>query len=68
MKLPKLQLSTQIFIGILIGIIVGVLFGENLQIVKSLGDIFIRLLKMIVVPLVIIPITTFVITSKTVLS
>lgn len=45
-------LSTQIFIGLLLGIAFGYLFPEYGKALKPLGDVFIRMIKMIVVPLV----------------
>lgn len=45
------KLYIQIFICIVIGIIVGVVFGEKASIIFPLGDIFMRLLKMLIVPL-----------------
>jgi Na+/H+-dicarboxylate symporter len=45
------QLYTQIFICIVIGIILGIVLGEKVTIIKPFGDIFIRLLLMLIVPL-----------------
>ncbi len=45
-------LATQIFIGLLLGILVGWLFPHFAQSLKILGDAFIRMIKMIVVPLI----------------
>jgi Na+/H+-dicarboxylate symporters len=45
------KLHIQIFICIAIGIIVGIVFGEKASIIFPLGDIFMRLLKMLIVPL-----------------
>lgn len=42
----------QILIAMVIGTIVGVLMGESAVIFKPLGDIFIHLIKMLVIPLV----------------
>ncbi|WP_042146617.1 cation:dicarboxylate symporter family transporter [Paucisalibacillus sp. EB02] len=55
MKKFKLSLASQIFIGLILGIIVGGLFygSETAQsILQPFGDLFIRLIKMIVVPIV----------------
>lgn len=55
MKKFKLSLASQIFIGLVLGIIVGGIFygSETAQsILQPLGDLFIRLIKMIVVPIV----------------
>ena len=44
-------LYTQIFICILIGILLGLLLGPKAELIKPAGDIFIRLLMMLIVPL-----------------
>ncbi|MCC3380482.1 cation:dicarboxylate symporter family transporter [Paenibacillus farraposensis] len=54
--MKKINLTMQIFIGLTLGIIVGALFYGNPGVevyLKPIGDIFIRLIKMIVVPIVI---------------
>ncbi len=50
LKLPGL--ATQIFLGLVLGILVGGFFPEFGKSLKPLGDIFIRMIKMIVVPLI----------------
>lgn len=53
--MKKAGLAVQILIGLTLGIIVGVIFSGNESVVsylQPLGDIFIRLIKMIVVPIV----------------
>lgn len=52
MKLPKLSLPTQIAIGMLLGIIVGWAIGDGAAALKPIGDLFLRLIRMVVVPLV----------------
>ena len=47
----KQQLHIQIFICIAIGIGLGLILGPNATVLKPFGDIFIRLLKMLIVPL-----------------
>lgn len=47
-----MKLWKQVFIGLVAGIAVGVIFGEKASYVKPLGDIFIRLIQMIIVPLI----------------
>jgi proton glutamate symport protein len=54
--MKKIGLAWQILIGLVLGIIVGGIFYGNPQVVeylKPVGDIFIRLIKMIVIPIVI---------------
>lgn len=55
MKKFKFGLATQVFIGLILGILVGALFYGNSTVVgyiQPIGDIFIRLIKMIVIPIV----------------
>ncbi|MBU5313696.1 dicarboxylate/amino acid:cation symporter [Tissierella carlieri] len=52
MKKKKLSLSAKVFIGFGLGIILGIIFKEKILIIKPVGDIFLRLIKMIVVPLI----------------
>lgn len=48
----KIHLTTQIIIGMLIGIILGAVFGTKIAGIKIIGDIFLRLIQMAVMPLV----------------
>lgn len=51
-KSGGIGLTTQIFLGLILGVILAISFlpyGEQL---KPIGDIFIRMIKMIVVPLI----------------
>lgn len=54
--MKKFGLATQIFVALILGIVVGALFHGNetvMAIMVPIGDIFIHLIKMIVVPIVI---------------
>ncbi|MFA9422663.1 MAG: dicarboxylate/amino acid:cation symporter [Sedimentibacter sp.] len=51
-KSKKMQLSTKVFIGFGLGILIGIIFKEKATVIKPIGDLFLRLIKMIVVPLV----------------
>ena len=54
--MKKISLAWQIFIGLILGIIVGAIFYGNPHIeefLQPIGNIFLRLIKMIVVPIVI---------------
>lgn len=54
--MKKFGLAIQILIGLILGIIVGAIFFGNPAVetyLKPIGDIFLRLIKMIVVPIVI---------------
>ncbi len=55
-NMKRIGLAWQILIGLALGIAVGAIFFDNPAVVKYLqpiGDIFIRLIKMIVVPIVV---------------
>jgi Na+/H+-dicarboxylate symporter len=54
-KLLK-NLGIWIIIAMIVGIVVGIFMGEDASIFKPLGDFFIQLIKMLVVPLVFISI------------
>lgn len=45
------QLYTQIFVGIIVGVVLGLILGPRVSVLKPVGDIFIRLLMMLIVPL-----------------
>ncbi|MBU1652048.1 dicarboxylate/amino acid:cation symporter, partial [bacterium] len=50
----KLNLTTQIFIAMILGIIAGAAIGDPvLTVANPLADLFLRLLKMVIVPLII---------------
>ena len=48
----KSNLLIRILIGLVLGAIVGMVAGDSILWVKPLGDIFVRLLKMIVMPII----------------
>ena len=48
----KLKVHTQILIAIVLGVAAGILLGERAVHIKIVGDIFIRLLKAIIIPLI----------------
>jgi Na+/H+-dicarboxylate symporter len=48
----RTPLHTKIFVGLLLGIPAGLILGPRAEAIKPVGDIFIRLIWMIVVPLV----------------
>jgi len=45
------RLHTQIFVCIVIGVLLGLGFGEHVAVIEPIGTLFIRLLKMLVIPL-----------------
>ncbi|WP_249869958.1 dicarboxylate/amino acid:cation symporter [Oceanobacillus saliphilus] len=51
-KLKAYRFPILLLLSIILGSIIGIIFGEQATIIKPLGDIFINLLFMIVVPLV----------------
>jgi len=54
--MKKFGLATQIFVALVLGIVVGTLFHGNetaMAIMAPMGDIFIHLIKMIVIPIVV---------------
>ncbi|BDG46432.1 MULTISPECIES: glutamate/aspartate:proton symporter GltP [Parageobacillus] len=54
--MKKIGLAWQIFIGLVLGIIVGAIFYGNPKVatyLQPIGDIFLRLIKMIVIPIVV---------------
>lgn len=51
-RLRAYRFSMILLVAILLGALVGLLFGEDATVLKPLGDVFINLLFMIVVPLV----------------
>src|SRR5699024_4417610 len=49
----KIGLLTQILIAFVIAIIAGIIFGPDISIVEPLGDLFLRLIQFIIIPLVV---------------
>ncbi|WP_269409605.1 dicarboxylate/amino acid:cation symporter [Lentibacillus daqui] len=47
---------SKISVGFLLGIIVGLIFGQSASVLAPLGDVFLNLLKMIVIPLILLTI------------
>lgn len=48
----KNNLLTQILIAFILAIMLGIIFGPSIDILKPLGDLFLRLIKFIIAPLV----------------
>lgn len=48
----KSNLLMKILIGLILGAIVGLIVGPGISVIKPLGDLFIRLLQMIVMPVI----------------
>ena len=58
MKFWNLELYWKVFIGMGAGIVYALLLGEKAMNVAPLGDIFMRLLKMVIIPLIFFSITS----------
>lgn len=52
----KLNLSSYIFLGFVIGILLGIIFGKSIIVIQPVGELFLKLMQMIVVPLITITI------------
>jgi Na+/H+-dicarboxylate symporter len=48
----KREFWQKVTIGLLLGIIVGILFGKEAAVLSPIGDLFMKLIKMIIVPLI----------------
>lgn len=57
-KLKSIPLWQKILAGITIGLIIGMLSPKGAEFISPLGDIFLRMLKMLIVPLVFFSITS----------
>jgi len=52
MKKTKFPLHFQILVALILGILYGIFFKEHIEYVSWMGDVFMRALKMIIVPLI----------------
>jgi L-cystine uptake protein TcyP (sodium:dicarboxylate symporter family) len=50
--LRRTGIPTQIFAGLILGAVAGVIFGPDAAIIRPVGTAFIRLIKMVVLPLI----------------
>jgi len=48
----EISVLTKILIGLILGVIFGLIIGPKMEVLKPLGDIFMNLLKMIVMPVI----------------
>ena len=51
-NIVKLKLYTKVFLGLALGMVAGIVFGEGILVFQPVGVVFIKLIKMIVIPLV----------------
>ncbi len=58
MKVPKLSFAAQIFASLIAGTACGLFFGEKAQILAPIGDIFIKLIQITIIPSIVIFIIT----------
>lgn len=58
-KWKKVALWKKILIGVVIGLIIGLVSPKAAEVISPLGDIFLRMLKMLIVPLVFFSICMF---------
>lgn len=57
-KRMNLGLTARVMIGFSIGVLLGILFHEKIKIIEPLGTLFLRLVKMVVVPMIFFSIVT----------
>ncbi len=50
--LRRTGVPTQIFFGLVLGAVAGVIFGPDAAVIRPIGTAFIRLIKMVVIPLI----------------
>ena len=50
MRMPKF--TTQIFLGMLLGVVIGYFYGHRAENLQIFSDIFLRLIKMVIAPLI----------------
>ncbi|NIO49199.1 MAG: cation:dicarboxylase symporter family transporter [Candidatus Aminicenantes bacterium] len=50
--LRRTSVPTQIFAGLILGAVVGLVFGPDAAVIRPVGTAFIRLIKMVVIPLI----------------
>ena len=51
-KTFSLQMWQKILIGLILGIVAGFVVGEHAKLLKPIGDIFITLIRMVVMPVI----------------
>lgn len=52
MKNLRGNLLTKILLAFVIAIVLGMIFGESIEVIKPLGDLFLRLIKFVIAPLI----------------
>jgi len=51
-RIFKIKIYNKIFIGLVLGVAAGVIFKTSIAEIKPVGDLFIRMIRMIIIPLV----------------
>ncbi len=64
LKRKKVSFGIRVLVAMLLGVAVGALFGKDAEIVGFLGDAFVHLIKMLVLPLVVTAIIASITTIK----
>ncbi|MBX0297566.1 dicarboxylate/amino acid:cation symporter [Haloarcula nitratireducens] len=54
----SVSLIWRIFIAFVLGSVAGIVFGEQMAVVRPLGDLFLRLLNMLVIPIIVFTLLT----------
>lgn len=54
--MKKINESMQVLIAMVLGVLAGIILGEKASIFAPLGDIFIGLIKMLIIPLILVSI------------
>ncbi len=57
-KKPRMQLATQVILGLVSGLVTGIFFGELVAFLKVFGNAFIMLLQMTVIPYITVSLIT----------
>ncbi len=58
MKIPKIQLHWQILLGLLLGLLYGLFLTNYVYLIEWMGEVFLRALRMIIIPLILTSIIT----------
>lgn len=51
--MKKISLLSQILIAFVLAVLAGIIFGQSIDVVQPLGDLFLRLIQFIIVPLIV---------------
>lgn len=64
LKKYKIGLTTQIFIAMVLGCVIGLAFGEKVVAIKLIGDVWLNLIKIAIVPIVLFVVMTGIVGQK----